>query len=240
MYAGAEAIAALPFATTLDTTEATTDADDAELNGQCGAPAMDASVWYSYTAEADSLLLADAFESDYSAGVLVATGAPGNFLVQGCGPGGAGWEAMAGETYYIVVFDDQEDGTGNGGTMSLTVDVAPPAPAIEATVNPLGWFDARTGFATISGTVTCDSSADFAFVDVTLQQRVGRFIVRGYGGTEVFCDGTPQPWSAEISGETGLFKGGRALSVSFSVACNSGGCSEYFDETEVRLTGKKR
>jgi hypothetical protein len=29
----------------LDTTEATTDSDDAQLNATCGAPATDASVW---------------------------------------------------------------------------------------------------------------------------------------------------------------------------------------------------
>lgn len=238
-YSGAEVIGAVPFTTSQDTTEATTDADDEELNVDCGAPAMDASVWFSYTATADGFLIADASGSDYSAGVFVATGAPGSFTVVACGPESVGWDALSGETYSILVIDDQADGEGNGGLMSLTVDVAPPAPDIDVTVNPIGSFDARTGSATISGTVTCDSTADFAFIDVTLDQPVGRFIVRGYGSAEVICDGTTQPWSAEVFGDTGLFKGGKSVAVTLSVACNLGGCSEYFDETLVRLTGKK-
>ena len=44
-FAGATA-AALGFSEELDTTDATTDGDDAQLNTSCGAPATDASVWY--------------------------------------------------------------------------------------------------------------------------------------------------------------------------------------------------
>jgi len=239
MYSDAEVITALPFTTAQDTSEATTDADDEELNADCGAPATDATVWFSYTAIADGFLIADVSGSDYSAGVLVATGAPGSFTVVACGPQSVGWDAVSGETYSILVIDDQDDGEGNGGMMSLTVDAAPPAPDIAVTVNPRGSFDARTGSATISGTVTCDSTADFAFIDVTLEQPVGRFIVRGYGSTDVICDGTTQPWSVDVLGDTGLFKGGKSVAVTLSVACNIGGCSEYFDETSVRLGGKK-
>jgi hypothetical protein len=38
--------ALIRFSEVLDTTEATTDSDDAQLNESCGAPATDASVWY--------------------------------------------------------------------------------------------------------------------------------------------------------------------------------------------------
>ena len=46
VYSGRTVIAAVPFSDSMDTTEATTDADDAEANAGCGAPATDASVWY--------------------------------------------------------------------------------------------------------------------------------------------------------------------------------------------------
>lgn len=36
------------FTEELDTSEATTDAEDAAINSNCGAPATDASVWYAY------------------------------------------------------------------------------------------------------------------------------------------------------------------------------------------------
>jgi hypothetical protein len=238
-FVGAETIAAVPFTTSLDTSEATTDADDDELNLPCGAPAMDASVWYSFTPTEDNAYLADVSASDYSAGVFVATGSPGSFNVLACGQLGAGWEATAGETYSIVVIDDQTDGSGNGGQMELTVDVAPPPPALEVTVNDTARFDAKTGSAILSGTIMCGSDAQFAFLEAQVTQRVGRMLIRGYGGTEVTCDDTVRPWELEVFGDNGLFKGGRALSATFSAACGLVFCSEYFAEQTIQLKGKK-
>ena len=210
MYAGRTVIGSLPFSDSVDTTEATTDGDDLEMNAECGAPATDASVWYEYTSAADEVVLVDVSASDYSAGVIVSLGAPGSVAVIACGPGIVGFFAGAGETYTILAFDDQEDGAGNGGQLALSMDLAPPPPEISITVDPTGSFNAKTGSATVSGTVTCSADSEFAEIDLQLQQRVGRFTVRGFGFVEVFCDGTAQPWSAEVIGDTGLFKGGNA------------------------------
>ena len=238
-FSGAEAIAAVPFSTSLDTTEATTDADDDELNATCGAPAMDASVWYSFTSPDDNAYLADASASDYSSGVFVATGSPGSFEILACGPGGAAWQAAAGETYSIVVIDDQSDGGGNGGQMELTLDVAPPAPALEVTVNTTGRFDSKTGAAIISGTIMCGSDAEFAFLEAQVTQRVGRILIRGFNGTEVTCDDTVRPWQLEVVGDNGLFKGGKAISATLSAACGAVFCSEYAAEHQIQLKGRK-
>src|SRR4051812_44245666 len=63
----------VPDTLTLDTREATTDPDDAAMNpADCGAPATDASVWYSLTGSG-SWVAIDVSESTYSAGVLVTT-----------------------------------------------------------------------------------------------------------------------------------------------------------------------
>lgn len=238
-FAGAVAIASVPFSDSLDTSEATTDGDDDELNATCGAPAMDASVWYSFTPTEGTAYLADVSASNYSAGVFVATGSPGSFNVLACGPGGAAWEATAGETYYLVVIDDQADGGGNGGQMELTVDVAPPPPALEVTVNDTARFDAKTGSAILSGTIMCGSDAQFAFLEAQVTQRVGRMLIRGYGGTEVTCDDTVRPWTLEVFGDNGLFKGGKALNATFSAACGLAFCSEYYAEQRIQLKGKK-
>jgi hypothetical protein len=56
-YDARSVIAAVPYAATFDTSEATTDASDTELNEQCGAPVTDASVWLEYTAAEDGALL---------------------------------------------------------------------------------------------------------------------------------------------------------------------------------------
>ena len=60
--AGATPISALPFTATLDTTQATTDATDASLNANCGAPATEASVWY-YLRQQSFAEIANMYES---------------------------------------------------------------------------------------------------------------------------------------------------------------------------------
>ncbi len=233
-FAGRTVIPGLPYTETLNTTEATTDADDAELNAGCGAPATDASVWYELTPSADMAVLVDVSASDYTAGVIVATGSPGAFgPVEACGPGSVGFSATSGTTYVILVFDDQQDGGGNGGTLELSVSEAPPPPEIDITVDPVGRFNAQTGSVTLTGTVTCTDGA-FAFIDISLTQNVGRFIVRGFGFVEMACDGTAQPWTVEVQGETGRFKGGQAVAVAFGQACDLD-CGFTQEETTVRL-----
>src|SRR5919106_206305 len=119
LFLGATVVT-VPFSDTLDTTEATTDADDAELNASCGAPATDASVWYAFTAAADGGVVVDVSQSDYTAGVLVGVGTQGSLETVDCGPGTVGFTATAGTTYYILAIDDQEDGGGNGGTLQIS------------------------------------------------------------------------------------------------------------------------
>jgi hypothetical protein len=233
-YANRTVVGALPFSESLDTTEATTDADDAEANAQCGAPATDASVWYELTATADGAAIVDVTGSTYSAGVLVATGAPGAFSVLTCGPGAVVFGTTAGETYALLVFDDQEDGDpANGGTLDITIDTAPPPPTVDVTVDPIGQFTS-SGSAIISGTVFCEGAADFTEIDVELRQSVGRLLITGFGFTDFACDGTTHTWSVEVFGSNGLFKGGHAVAVTTAFACGFD-CGADFEETTVRL-----
>jgi len=239
-HAGQTVVGPVPFMQSLDTTEATTDANDAELNAQCGAPATDASVWYQVTAGADGGMIVDVSESSFSAGAIVATGSPGIWTVVACGPGAVSWSTVAGETYTILVFDDQLDGGGNGGVLNITIDVAPPAPTIDVTVNPVGEFHPRTGSATVSGTVTCTGEVDFAFVDVELRQAVGRVsTVTGLGSFDVICDGATHPWSLEVFPSNGKFAGGKAVSVTFALACGAFECGTDYEERIVRLRGHR-
>lgn len=238
LYSGRIAVGSLPFSDSLDTTEATTDADDVEANANCGAPASDASVWYELTAAADGLVIVDVSASDYPAGVIVVSGSPGGFVIENCGPGGTLFYAASGQPYAILAFDDQSDGAGNGGTLEINIDVAPPPPTVDITVDPVGAFNKLTGSATISGTLTCTGDAFFTEVDVQLTQNVGRFTVTGWGSvfTEPpVCDGTAQPWSVEVFGSTGKFKGGTAASVTFAYACGSFDCGFDSEEQIVRL-----
>lgn len=232
-FGGAIPIPGIPYVVTVDTTEATTDDDDATMNADCGAPATDASVWYSFTPATDIGVVVDVSQSDYSAGVLVAVGSPESFGLVTCGQGYVTFYAAAGETYWINVIDDQDDGSGTGGTLELSVTELPPPPDVDIAVDPVGSFDSRTGAATITGTITCSADA-VAFIEAQVRQAVGRFTVNGYGVTDLLCDGTEQAWSMEVIGENGQFKGGKALSVAFGLACDLE-CNVDVEEATIRL-----
>jgi hypothetical protein len=234
LYATRTTIAALPFSESVDTTEATTDADDAEAAADCGAPETDASVWYEYTATSDAGFLIDTNSSTYSTGIIVATGVPGSFGLLTCGPGAVLVPATSGETYAILVFDYQGDGGGNGGTLNIAVGEIPPPPVLDVTIASSGKFNAKTGVATIHGTVTCTGGDESGknFIDVQLTQSIGRFRFSGEGFTTFACDGTAQNWSAEVFSSSGKFAGGKASVTMSAVACASGGC----DTVDVTAT----
>jgi hypothetical protein len=234
-------VVSLAYSEMIDTTEATTDADDAELNASCAAPATDASVWYAIDGT-DTGVIVDVSSSDYSAGVLVGVGAPGSFSIVACGPGSVFFFASAGTTYYVLAIDDQQDGGGNGGSLNISFIeyVIPPPPTLEITVNRYGTFNSKTGTATISGTYTC-TDGDYVDMYVEARQRVGRLIIFGSGGFFDFgtCDGSPHPWSAEVFSQNGIFKGGKTLTVNFAQACGLFECAFGYAEYTVQLRGKK-
>lgn len=237
-YDGRAVIGSVPFSTTVDTSEATTDAEDAALNTNCGAPATDASVWFEHTATADGALVADVSASDYTAGVLVATGGPGNWEIVACGPDAVAWHTVAGQTYTLLAIDDQYDGAGNGGTLRMTVDEAPPPPVIEATADPTGTFNRKDGTATITGTVTCTGPAEFAGLFVDVEQRVGRGSVIGGGETDVLCDGQPHKFAVVAQPFNGSFAGGKTATITFAFACGAFECATDFKEYTVVLKGR--
>jgi hypothetical protein len=232
-FAGAVTITALPFSATVNTAEATTDADDANANAGCGAPATEASVWYAFTPATTGVVVVDVSASSYSAGVIVVTGSPGSFSLVTCGPGLNFFTATAGVTYYLLSFDDTSGGT-NGGTLQISVsEVAPPEAAM--TVNPTGLFNPHTGVVTVSGTVTC-ANADVPVIDLSVAQRVGRFTINGFG--EIVgdpCDGQSHPWSVDVAASNGKFAGGKATVDASMFACGFFDCAGAQSTQTIRL-----
>jgi hypothetical protein len=240
VFTGAIAVNSLPFSDSINTTEATTDADDAQLNTFCGAPATDASVWYAIQGN-DSTVIVDVSASDYSAGVLVGEGTQGNLNLVNCGPGAVAFFAAAGTTYYILAIDDQLNGDGlNGGTLNISISEIV-TPTIDSfTVNRYGTVNTRTGVATISGTYAC-SHADFIDVLVDARQPVGRFLILGSGEFFDFstCDGTPHTWAAQVFPQNGKFAGGKTMTVALAYSCGLLECAFGYAEQTVQLRGKK-
>ena len=228
LYTDRTVIPATPFTDVVDTTEATTDADDAELLAQCNAPAADASVWYEYTAVGYAELSITTFESDYPVGVIVAIGSPGAFSLVTCGPGSVPLSTVPDETYAILLFDFQGDGGGNGGQLAMQLAELPPPPELDVTVSTTGSFDPVSGSATIRGTVTCtggDSDSKTS-IDVQVSQTVGRFRFNGQGFATFACDGNTNAWEAEAFSDAGKFSGGKASVRLFAFVCTQTGCDE--------------
>lgn len=225
---------------TQDTTEATTDATDAEVNTGCGAPATDASVWYSYTAAVDGGVIIDGSASDYPAGFLVFEGTPAADSLVTCGPGTVGLSASAGTTYTIMAIDDGSDGTpGVGGNLVLDVTEAPPAPTVDLNVDPTAKVD-RYGNVLVTGSYSC-TDGEFVEISAQLTQTVGRLKINGYGFTfeEGTCDGASHPFTMPIVGDNGKFAGGKAASISFAYACGAFECAEGYNEQTIRLSKGK-
>lgn len=238
-FTGATAVTG-GFSEVLDTTEATTDSDDAQLNASCGAPATDASVWYAFAAVSDAVVVVDVSQSNYSAGVLVGVGSQGNLQTVECGPGAVAFFAAAGTTYYVLAIDDQFDGGGNGGSLSISFNEVV-SPTVDITLNRFGRVNARTGVATISGTYTC-TNGDFLDVFVDARQNVGRlFSILGSGSFFDFgtCDGAPHTWTADVLPQNGKFAGGKTMTVAFAFSCGPFECADGFAEQTVQLRGGK-
>jgi hypothetical protein len=236
---GATAISAIPFTQTIDTSEATTDPQDAALNELCGAPNTDASVWYTFEGTGSDVFI-DVSSSNYSAGVLVGTGSPGALELVACGPGSIAFTTESGVTYHVLAIDDQFDGGGNGGQLTLSIGPPPPPPVISITVDATGTVDPSNGFATVHGTATCSGEGvEFASVDGSLTERL-RTKARNADGfffTDVTCDGESHPWSAVVKPNGAPFTAGSATVNANGFACNFFSCGEdHLTRQKVVLT----
>jgi hypothetical protein len=235
---GATVIGSLPFTDTVDTTEATFDADDASLGPVCGVdPTFTSSnsVWYAYTPSTDQTVAVDTSGSSYSVAGAIVTGAPGAFesVLGGCFLGSTTVQLSANTTYYI---DLLESPAGSGGTLQVSVSELI-VPGVKLVVDATGRFS-KSGAATITGTATCSAGAN-AYLFANLTQPVGRIAtITGFSDMvlDVPCDGTAQQWSITITPSSGLFKGGKATAHVFVSACDVF-CG--FDEAtpEIQLTG---
>ena len=233
-YAGRVSLE-VPTTVTLDTTEATTGTRDQVLNEQCGAPAVDASVWYRLGSDEGSHVVVDASASDYSVGLIVAHRSGRSWVLDSCGPEVVSLFLEPGLGYAVLAFDYQDDGGGNGGTLVLTTYVPTRRVTMTATVDEVGEVDARAGTAVVSGTLTCRGAAVLAGVEVLLTQRAGRVLITGYGGSYFGCNNQTRAWHAQISDADGLFRGGSADAAVWAFAYGLRTWSEQTVERTVKL-----
>ncbi len=235
-FDSAVVIPGIPYSDALDTSGATTSADDPDCVGQ--GP----TVWYTFTPSTDMRLAANTFGSDYDTTLSVYNGSRGALIQIACNDDAFGlqsqvaFDALAGETYYFMV---GAFAGGPGGNLVFYLDIAGPPLEFGLDLNPTGSVKPSTGIATMSGTVFCSKPA-FVQLFGQLEQRAGRVIIRGFFGDTFDCDGVT-PWSVTVSGDNGLFAGGRATFTAEAIAFSQDGDFGYdFESLTVRLTGARR
>jgi hypothetical protein len=234
----ATVIPAVPFTDAINTTEATTAADDPDCVGQ--GP----TVWYSFTPDADGTFGANTFGSDYDTTLSVYTGTPGNLTQIACNDDFTSlqsaviFNAVAGETYFLMV---GAFASGPWGSLSFRLEETEPI-VIDLALSPKGAVVPKTGTATVRGTVVCNEPATVFGIGGELKQRKGRVFLRGFFGVGEFaCEPPETEWSAIVTAENGLFTGGKATVLNVSASgCGEFSCDDVFIEgpVEIQLTGK--
>jgi hypothetical protein len=212
-----------------DTTEATTTAQDAALNANCGAPATNASVWYSYSPDRDRNVALDMTASDYSGGMLVFLGTPTADSLVTCGPGVVGLRARASNTYTIMVISDTDV---IGGQLSLSLKKAPPPRVHVSLARRAVAF--RGGAARLHGTYSC-KRGDFAVLSGALHQRAGRLKITAHFGRGIRCNASRRHWSARLVSPVGTFARGHALARVRIDACGIFACRHDTIKHRVHL-----
>jgi len=234
-----------------DTTEATTGATDPT---GCISDAPDRStVWYEFTPVSSERYAADTIGSDYDTTLSVGTpNGSGGIDVIACNDdavdlqSAVAWDVEAGTTYLLVVGTCCGGGVvgeaGGGGSLVFHLDLAPPPPTVDLTVDSSGSFN-KAGSAIIRGTIACTNVNEITTEDTTggmiqvqASQRVGRKVITGSGsGFEGPCTAEPTAWSIEVFGETGKFGGGSAQVDAFATACGPIACTDVSVSQMVRL-----
>jgi len=234
-------IPGLPFTHEVNTSEATVAAEDPAT--LCFGPL--ATVWYTFTPGQTVQVGVNTIGSDYDTTLAVFSAGPGGALdFVACNDDAVGlasavtFTATVGTQYFVMAgtcCGGEPGQVGPGGNLVLNVGEPPSAPVtVTLTVDGRGTVN-RGGVASISGTVTCSSSAG-GFVDVFLTQQLGRFAAQGSGGTGVTCEPTPTAWSVQLGSFTGVVFGpGMAKAQVFTQVCDGFSCDDDQVTRTVRL-----
>jgi hypothetical protein len=224
-FANAFVISGPGYSDSGSTDDATESPDDpAVANGSlCGGGNT---VWYTFTAAADTRLVIDTFGSAYDTTLGVYVGGPGSFAEVTCNDDWSSlqsrveFDAAAGVTYGIVIGTCCWAGNLYGGNYVISVSEPPPPFDLDLTIDG-GSIDKVTGVATITGTITCNTPGWFDLY-ILVEQRSGKLVTRGEQWTSGPCEGaTPVSLTVRPSGSV-AFKSGRV-----GVTANFSGCDSF-------------
>ena len=122
-----------------------------------------------------------------------------------------------------IVSCQASDRVGNVATATFPVHVFPPL-QLGASLANQGSVDARTGSATISGTVTCSRTISLVLAGRLDQALGNRAPITGFYSVPVECTAPATSWSATVAGSSRLQPGDATVSARASgceVVCHS-------------------
>ena len=166
----------------------------------------------------------------FEPGAAVSRGFPvkGDSVVS-CGENETSIETEPGGTYYFAAYSRS---VGAMGTLKIHAEFRPKT--VFLTLDSVA-RDA-TGSATLTGTITCPSSAEFGFVQAHMAPHTGR--ESGASDEGFSCTGSPEPWTAEIAPRHGQFVG-RITVEAFAFICDDFACDEEIAEQVVKLNPRE-
>lgn len=210
-FGSATSIGGLPFSDSLNTADATTQAEDPL---DCIGAAH--SVWYTFTSAVDVSIGVDTFGSDFDTVLSAYTGSRGSLTQIACRDDSNGlqshikWQATAGTIYHVMVSGYGSGSEGDSGNLVLHAS-AEPLFTFVVSVSGSGSVDETTGVATIGGTVECSIPGNvYSGSRYRLRQVVGDAEVRGLLFVSIACGPEPSTWEATAVPRDGQFVRGRA------------------------------
>ena len=184
----AKAVPTLPFSETLNTEEATTEADEPE---SC---AGERSVWYRITSDTDGGVVASTQGSNYSTSISVYEGSLSALTSVTCDyhTRSVSFEVEKGHTYFVRV-------SGIGYTQPPKYDLTfslRRQPTVTALLDDRSWVALRNGKATFTGTATCVPAVQLQ-ISVQVRQDVPGGVAEGSNQGYVACD-EATPWQVTV------------------------------------------
>lgn len=208
---GATDITVLPFSTSQDTSDATSEASDPRgCYGQAGR-----TVWYRYTAQADGRLVASTAGSGYSTQIEVLERSGPSLTSLACryddrpnNPGIAvSFPVVSGRTYLFVVGRPEYGNQSEDYSLKFSLRSQP---TVDVTFDRSAFVNRGTGAVTLTGTATC---SDDVSVSVTPQVRQARSAY-AYAQSYLECTPTPQLFNLRVPNESQTsFSAGKARLV---------------------------
>ena len=129
------------------------------------------------------------------------------------------------------------DSSGNQSSGAFTVHVLALL-HMGLTVDGSGKASAKTGVATVSGTVSCSRAASVEVSGTLSQTFANRVTISGPFSVNVSCSAPSVVWSANVTASNGKFGAGQASAQVNASGCELS-CHSASATTAVRLTGAK-